>query len=408
MTAIVEDVQSQGIDSSIIILYDLEYTDGSFAYFFSDGLDSDLTQVQFRDSSGVAKTYTAIPIEAENFEISSDGAMNRPKLTVANLHNTFSSAIGGLDFEDLIGQRITRRTTLKKYLVGETGDTGNGNAPVEFPKTTYVIDRISSKNVLQVEFELAAPFDLAGVQLPRRVIVGGSCPWRYTGAGSKKYVSNAYTSRPEKEKIGGCNWRADSKITVNGTEYTLYMSPEDEYILPSGTVSFTNGNSLSSFTAGTYYSTTASNLQEITGPGILAAASGVNNYWQCLANTSTAPSDASSSWRRVWVYLHGSAVPSQSGDSSITVKGYKDKRYNTYFVKNSFLWKVKRNTQTLAHDTALQEGDLWTQGDVCGKTLTSCAMRFQAVPDGNGGFTRARDSRIALPYGGYPGVVQRR
>ena len=406
MTAIVEDVQSQGIDSSIIILYDLEYTDGSFAYFFSDGLDSDLTQVQFRDSGGVARTYIAIPIEAENFDISSDGAMNRPKLTVANLQSTFSSAIGGLDFEDLIGQRITRRTTLKKYLVGESGDTGNGNAPVEFPKTAYVIDRISGKNVLQVEFELAAPFDLAGVQLPRRVIVGGSCPWRYTAAGVKKYASNAYTSRPEKEKIGGCNWRADSKITVGGTEYTLYMSPEDEYILPS-TISFTDADSLSSFTSGTYYLTTASNLQEITGPGILAAASGVKNYWQCLANTSTAPSDTSASWRRVWIYLQPT-VPTADGDSPITVKGYKDKRYNTYFVKNSFLWRVKRNTQTLAWNTPLQEGDIWTQGDICGKTLTSCAMRFQAVPDGNGGFIRARDSRIALPYGGYPGVVQRR
>lgn len=408
MTAIVEDVQSQGIDSSIVILYDLEYADGSFAYFFPDGLDSDLTEIQFRDSSGTARTYIAIPAEADDFEISSDGALNRPKFTVANIENTFSQQIGGMNYEDLIGRRLTRRTTLKKYLVGESGDTGNGNAPVEFPKTTYVIDRIASKSVLQVEFELAAPFDLAGTQLPRRVIVGGSCPWRYTAASSKKYVSNAYTSRPEREKIGGCNWRSDSILTHDGTEYTLYMSPEDEYILPSGTVSFTNGNSLSSFTSGTYYSTTASNLQEITSSGILAAASGVNNYWQCLANTSTAPSDASSSWRRVWVYLHGSAVPSQNGDSSITVKGYKDKRYNTYFVKNSFLWKVKRNTQTLAWNTTVQEGDIWTQGDVCGKTLTSCSMRFQAVPDGNGGFLKARNQNISLPFGGYPGVVQRR
>ena len=76
MTAIVEDVQSQGIDSSIVILYDLEYADGSFAYFFPDGLDSDLTQIQFRDSSGTARTYTAIPAEAEDFEITSDGAPN--------------------------------------------------------------------------------------------------------------------------------------------------------------------------------------------------------------------------------------------------------------------------------------------------------------------------------------------
>ena len=401
MTAIVEDVQSQGISSTIVTLYDLEYADGSFVYFYPDGLDGDLTSVQFRDSSGTARTYIALPAQAEDFEVTSDGAMNRPKFTVANLHNTFSQAIGGLDYEDLIGRRLTRRITLKKYLVGETGDSGNGNAPVEFPKSVYVIDRISAKDVTRVEFELAAPFDLAGIQLPRRVIVGGSCPWKYTGASSVKYTgSSVYASQPERERIGGCNWRADSKITIAGVEYTLYMTPEDEYILPSGTVSFTDGNSLSSFSAGTYYTTSEANLMKVTPEGILTSTTGTN-YWRCIKNTSAAPTDINiAEWRRVWVY----STYSTSG----TYNGYKDKRYNAYVVKDGFLWKVNRITQATNNHYTVEEGAHWTRGDVCGKTLTSCAMRFQAQTDGNGGYVSTRRSQISLPYGGYPGVVQRR
>ena len=406
MTSIVEDVQSQGISSSVVVLYDLEYAEGSFAYFFPDGLDSDLTEVQFRDSTGVARTYIALPAEAQDFEVSSDGAMSRPKFTVANLQNTFSQSIGGLGYEDLIGRRLTRRTTLKKYLVGESGDSGNGNPPVEFPRTVYVIDRIAAKDVTKVEFELAAPFDLAGIQLPRRIVVGGSCPWKYTGASRVKYTGSSYITQPEKEKIGGCTWRADS-ILSKDADYTLYMSPEDEYILSSTGVSFTDGNSLSSFTAGTYYSTSQANLLQITHEGILNSTTGTN-YWQCLVNTSNAPTDSdTSSWRRVWTYATYNPLAEY--------KGYKDKRYNDYVVKNGFLWKVNRTTQrpaasgsSVSRHYTVEEGAHWTRGDICGKTLTSCAMRFQARVDGNGGFLRARASGIGLPYGGFPGVVQRR
>ena len=85
-----------------------------------------LTTVQFRDKtpiSGVytARTYTAIPIEikglTEKFRWSSSP---RPTLTVANVLATFSGALGDITNKDLVGKRVVRRTTLKKYLVGES------------------------------------------------------------------------------------------------------------------------------------------------------------------------------------------------------------------------------------------------------------------------------------------------
>ena len=402
MTALVEDVQKQGISSAVVVLYDLEYSNGNFVYFFPDGLDSDLTEVQFRDSSGTPRTYVALPAQAQDFEVSSDGAYSRPKFSIANLQNTFSQAIGGLDYEDLIGRRLTRRTTLKKYLVGESGDSGTGNAPVEFPKTVYVIDRISAKDVTTVEFELAAPFDLAGITLPRRVVVGGNCPWKYTGASRVKYTgSSTYGTMPEKEKVGGCNWRADSKLVdAGGIERTVYMTAEDEYILDGNSVSFTNGTGLSSFTAGTYYTTQELNLPQITAEGIVNNITWVN-YWQCLSSTGSAPLDSSTNtWRRVWLY--------NSYQAGLEFKGFLDKRYNQYVVKDGFLWRVNRTTQAANAHNTVEEGLHWTRGDICGKSLTSCAMRFQAKPDGAAGFSKFKDSRISLPFGGFPGVVQRR
>ena len=206
MTAIVENVQKQGVESPIITLYDLEYADGVFAYFAST-LDDDLTSIQFRDSGGTVRTYSAIPIQLEGFDVQSDGALSRPTMTVANIESTFKDALGGLSFEDLIGRRITRRTTQEKYLVGNSGDS---TPPVEFPSITYVIDRIASKSIMGVTFELAAPFELAGIKLPRRVVIGGACPWKYQGASS---------TLAEVDKEGGCSWRLDNKINIGGTDY---------------------------------------------------------------------------------------------------------------------------------------------------------------------------------------------
>ena len=45
---------------------------------------------------------------------------------------------------------------------------GTPDPSAEFPKEIYYIDRKSTENRLMVEFELAAPTDLAGVRIPKR------------------------------------------------------------------------------------------------------------------------------------------------------------------------------------------------------------------------------------------------
>ena len=394
MTAIVENVQKQGVESSIITLYDLEYATGVFAYFTS-AIDEDLTSIQFRDTGGTIRTYTPIPIELEGFDVQSDGAIARPTMTVANIESTFKDALGGLGFEDLIGKRITRRTTQEKYLVGNTGDS---TPPVEFPSVTYVIDRLASKSVMSVVFELAAPFDLAGIKLPRRVVVGGACPWKYQGAS---------TTLAEVNKEGGCSWRLDNKINIGGTDYLLAINESDEMILLKSAVTgaASNASGLSSFTQNSFYFTaTAQQRYGTTGVLLDVNNADTRQYWFCIRATSTAPSDTNSAFRKIRVY--------QTFSTSGVYYGYRDKAFNDVVLQSGVFWRVQRTSLTGygGTQTSISENIYWTKADRCGKQITSCRLRFQAKlhPSVSGAFSALQDNTKALPFGGYPGVIQRR
>ena len=394
MTAIVENVQKQGVESSIVTLYDLEYATGVFAYFTS-AIDQDLTSIQFRDTGGTVRTYTPIPIELEGFDVQSDGAIARPTMTVANIESTFKDALGGLGFEDLIGKRITRRTTQEKYLVGNTGDS---TPPVEFPSVTYVIDRIASKSVMSVVFELAAPFDLAGIKLPRRVVIGGACPWKYQGAS---------TTLAEVNKEGGCSWRLDNKINIGGTDYLLAINESDEMILLKSAVTgaASNASGLSSFTQNSFYFTaTAQQRYGTTGVLLDVNNADTRQYWFCIRATSTAPSDTNSAFRKIRVY--------QTFSTSGVYYGYRDKAFNDVVLQSGVFWRVQRTSLTGygGTQTSISENIYWTKADRCGKQITSCRLRFQAKlhPSVSGAFSALQDNTKALPFGGYPGVIQRR
>jgi len=381
MTDIAKSLQKQNPGSALVILYELEYATSSKAYFFA-GLDDDITAVQFRENGGTVRTYTAIPLQAEGFEVTSDGASTRPELTIGNIGGVLSSAIGNIPLEDLVGKRITRRTTLQKYLVGEAGDA---TPPVEYPKTTYVIDQLKDRSILSATFELAAPFDVAGTTLPKRQVIAGACPFRY---------KRAAISVAREDRVGGCNWEAK----FPGTSNILFMNRFDEYILPIGNTYTTFS---SSATAGNYYKTSAS-LTKIDEDGVTSTYSSDYNYWQCLSNTNSTPADNNAAWRRIRVYYTYS--------SSAIYYGYTDNRYNHFILESGVLWQIKKKTEAANAHAARQEGANWTLGDVCGKKVSSCRLRFQAKEQTgvSGGVSLTTAKFKPLPFGGFPSVQQRR
>ena len=117
--------------------------------------------------------YLRFPIQAEGFAYQK-GQIPRPTLRISNATGLMSAILVSVNEtttgNDLTGATITRIRTLAKFLDAANFASGNSDADpnVEFPQEIYSIDRKSTENREVVEFELAAPTDLAGVHIPKR------------------------------------------------------------------------------------------------------------------------------------------------------------------------------------------------------------------------------------------------
>ena len=110
MSAIVQDLQKQTPNSPLVILYEIELSSSSSVYFHSgENVGSTVT---FKSDGSTDQNYTAIPVHAEGFE--AGGQNPRPSIVFANIESVFSGAVGA-DYTELLGKKVTRRTTLEKY-----------------------------------------------------------------------------------------------------------------------------------------------------------------------------------------------------------------------------------------------------------------------------------------------------
>jgi len=395
MSAIIEDVQKQEPGSGLVHVYEIELTSSSSIYFHT-GLEADLSTVQLRDRTtpSTIRTYAALPIQMQGFKKVSKGAIPRPKMTVANVLTTFGDALGNLSNDDLLGNKVIRRTTLVKYLYGQASDQ---SPSVEFPTETWYIDRISGENAVSVTFDLAAPHDLVGVTVPNRHAMSNACSWIYKGASFDK---------EREDRVGGCNWDVQGRMTVDGVAYTNWVNVDDEFVVPS-TTSFTAYSGVSDGTTLTlngYYSTSKTDAIRYNIDGSQTGSQTVTEYWQCkkAATKSTAgtPADGSTYFNRIRVYATWS--------NSTTYYAYTEDRLNPYvsYEANSLtkLWKTKNTSLNQTPG----ENNYWEMGDACSKTLTGCAMRYNGDPISSGTASSTMKTstvdRWSLPFGGFPGA----
>jgi len=128
-------------------------------------------------------TYTAFPIQASGFEFNGQGQAPRPKLLVANVIGSITALV--LQYDDIVGAKVTRIRTLAKYLDAVNfpgGSNPTADPGAEFPRDVFYVDRKATETNELVEFELSPAMDVTGVMLPRRQIVQNICVWRYRGA----------------------------------------------------------------------------------------------------------------------------------------------------------------------------------------------------------------------------------
>ena len=119
-------------------------------------------------------SYLRFPIQATGFAFQK-GQLPRPKITISNATGLISSILLTVNEtttgNDLTGATVTRIRTLAKFLDAvnfSDGINATADPSAEFPQEIYAIDRKATETREVVEFELAAPTDLAGVRIPGR------------------------------------------------------------------------------------------------------------------------------------------------------------------------------------------------------------------------------------------------
>jgi lambda family phage minor tail protein L len=139
-------------------------------HFTSDTAGGPTTQSKLK-FDGV--TYEPLPIEADGFEWSGEGAMPTPTLRLSNVNLVLEGIVQAN--HGLIGCTLTRIRTFRHFL--DDGDNPDPNAI--FSKDIYRVERLSRRNKVFMEFELAAVVDQEGTLLPRRLAVRDYCSHTY-------------------------------------------------------------------------------------------------------------------------------------------------------------------------------------------------------------------------------------
>ncbi len=176
--SIADDIAALDADA-LIELFELDATaiDGPHLYFHA-GTNELREKVTWQ-----GQAYEAWPVEVQGFAWRSGGTLPRPKITITNIAGLITQYL--LEYQDLLGARLIRHRTLKKYLdaVNFPGGVNESADPDQYlPDEIWYIFQKSGENKQQVEFTLAAAIDVQGTLIPRRQIIQNHCNWVYKSA----------------------------------------------------------------------------------------------------------------------------------------------------------------------------------------------------------------------------------
>ena len=154
-----------------------------FTLQFSTTLHGENTVYRFHAGSNInangkivwaGNEYLRFPVQASGFAFQK-GQLPRPKIAISNATGLISSILLSVNEtttgNDLTGATVTRIRTLAKFIDAVNfadGTNATADNTAEFPQEIYSIDRKATETREIVEFELAAPTDLAGVRIPGR------------------------------------------------------------------------------------------------------------------------------------------------------------------------------------------------------------------------------------------------
>ncbi len=164
-------------------------------WLFHAGVNGDYAPLVFN-----GETYTPFPIELSDFGTDGKGNIIRPKLRASNINGFVSRLL--LQQGDLAGARLTRTRVYARYVDAVNFPNGVNPFGVPDPSAAYepdifFISRKVSENPELVEFEIASPFEIDNVQLPRRPMLATVCPFIYRDG-----ETCGYSGAPVSDRFG--------------------------------------------------------------------------------------------------------------------------------------------------------------------------------------------------------------
>lgn len=161
---------------AIIELFEIDLTPfGGDEMYFHSGVNELFSPLVWGGN-----TYAPWPMKATGFQKSGKGRQGRPKISVANITGLITGLVN--DFDDLVGAKVTRKQTFRKYLDAvnfESGVNPTADPDAYMSIERFIVERKTVEDDMMVEFELANPLDLPNVKIPGRVIVNNICPSVY-------------------------------------------------------------------------------------------------------------------------------------------------------------------------------------------------------------------------------------
>lgn len=157
-TKVKTDIQKLNVGSPVITLIRLDATNlGGSVYYFTPMTTDNGEKVTMNSVE-----YTPLPIEISGLEISSEGSMPRPQITISNVNKALLAEV--ISYNDLLGAEVRITRTFKKYLDGET----DADSSAVFPADIFYIERKVSMNKLMITFELICSLDSQDIYIPKR------------------------------------------------------------------------------------------------------------------------------------------------------------------------------------------------------------------------------------------------
>jgi lambda family phage minor tail protein L len=160
---------------TMVVLYQIDLTAlGAGINYFTNNVFEERVPISFG-----GHTYVHLPIAMEGIDTSAEAGPPQPRLTIATSGGPVNALIR--NYGDLRGAKVTRVRTFAEFLDdmpdGEGGVIVNPGAdPAAYlPVDLFIIDRKVSANNTMAEFQLVAPTDQDGIQLPLRTVKKRYC-----------------------------------------------------------------------------------------------------------------------------------------------------------------------------------------------------------------------------------------